>query len=255
MQKITRLIIQDLLRNWSLWVYTLFLMGSCFGLFYLEGPDSKAMLSILNVILLLVPAFCLIFSIVYYFNSIDFILLLLAQPIRRSSIIISFVTALSTVFVAAVWVGAGIPLLILGPGTTALIIITAGTYLSVIFVSLSIFIGVFTREKSQGLGLSLLLWFYFIILFDGIVLLLMYAFNEYPIEKIAVYITFLNPVDLSRILTIMHTDAAALMGYTGAVFQKFFGTSAGTAVSLTLLTIWAFVPIAMSIRKFRRRSF
>lgn len=255
MLKITRSIILDLLRNWTLWVYTLFLLAASFGLLYLEGHDDKSILSILNIIMFLIPAFSLIFSIIYYFNSIDFISLLLAQPIKRRTIILSFITALSGVFVFAIVFGAGIPLMFFVPGITSLLVIAVGFYLSVIFVSLAILIGVYTREKSHGLGLSLTLWFYFIFLFDGIVLLLMFMFSEYPIEKIAIYITFLNPIDLGRIMTLMHTDAAALMGYTGAVFQKFFNATTGTVLSLAVLTFWAVVPTFIAVRKFERKSF
>lgn len=255
MRKIIIAIITDLLRNWSLWIYTLFLLASCLGLFYIEGFDQKSILSILNVILFIVPTFCLVFAILYYFNSLDFISLLLAQPIKRRTIIISFMAALSIVFVGALWVGVALPLLIVTPSLTSLVVIMAGTFLTMTCVNLSLLIGVYSREKSHGLGLSLVLLFYFILIFDGLVLLIMYMFRDYPLENLALYITFLNPIDLSRIMTLMHTDVAALMGYTGAVFQKFFNAVTGTVISVSVLSLWVIIPAWATLRKFKRKNF
>jgi Cu-processing system permease protein len=92
-------------------------------------------------------------------------------------------------------------------------------------------------------------------IFDGLVLTVLYAFGEYPIEKVAIYMTFLNPIDLVRIMTLLHTDAAALMGYTGAVFEKFFNEYTGTIIGIGTLLIWAIIPVLMTIRKFDRKSF
>jgi hypothetical protein len=42
-----------------------------------------------------------------------------------------------------------------------------------------------------------------------------------------IILSALNPIDLGRILFLMKFDIAALMGYTGAVFQRFFGSGLG----------------------------
>lgn len=85
--------------------------------------------------------------------------------------------------------------------------------------------------------------------------MILYAFSDYPIEKVAIYLTFLNPIDLARIMTLLHTDAAALMGYTGAVFEKFFNGDTGTLIGLSVLLIWIIVPVSFTILKFQRKSF
>jgi Cu-processing system permease protein len=255
MFEITKSITRDLVRNWTLWIYVLFLSASSVGLFSIDGEGGKATLGVLNLMLLIVPAFSLIFSVIYYFNSSDFVLLLLAQPLNRNTIITSFIFSLSIVFLIAVIAGCGIPLFLFAPDLTSLFVILAGAFLSVIFVCLALLIGVNTREKSHGLGVALILWFYFALLFDGLILILLYAFNDYPIEKVAVYMTFLNPIDLARIMTLLHTDAAALMGYTGAVFEKFFNARTGTSIGLCILAAWIFFPARAAIRKFNRKSF
>jgi len=255
MFKITKAILHDLSRNWALWLYAAFLMTASFGLFYIESHYEKSVIGILSMTLLLVPAFSLIYSVIYYFNSIDFITILLVQPINRSSIIISFITGLSITFASITLLGTGIPLLIYAPTTASVSVLTTGIFLAVIFVGIGSLIAVYTREKSHGLGIALLLLFYFSLLFDGLVLLLIYTFSDYPVEKLALYITFLNPIDLGRIMTLMQTDAAALMGYTGAVFQQFFGELTGMFVSIGILCLWIIIPAFLSIKKFSRKKF
>jgi Cu-processing system permease protein len=65
----------------------------------------------------------------------------------------------------------------------------------------------------------------------------------------------LNPVDLARVLLLMQLDVAALMGYTGAVFQRFFGSDIGTAVVMTALATWVAAPVLLGLRAFNRRDF
>ncbi len=53
----------------------------------------------------------------------------------------------------------------------------------------------------------------------------------------------------------MALDASAMMGYTGAVFQDFFGGALGTSLALACLTAWAVVPALAAMRTFRRKDF
>jgi Cu-processing system permease protein len=99
-----------------------------------------------------------------------------------------------------------------------------------------------------------MLWLYFALLFDGIVLFLLFQFSDYPIEKIMVVITALSPVDLARILILLHLDVSAMMGYTGAIFKDFFGTRIGLTISLFLLCIWFVIPFWISLIRFRRKD-
>jgi Cu-processing system permease protein len=65
----------------------------------------------------------------------------------------------------------------------------------------------------------------------------------------------LNPIDLSRILILLELDISVLLGYTGAVFKKFFGTGMGMLSSLTVMFVWLIIPILLMIRKFNKKDF
>ena len=110
------------------------------------------------------------------------------------------------------------------------------------------------RDKAKGIGLALMIWFYCSIIFDGLVLVFLYALSDYPLEKVLIAITAFNPIDLARILVLLQLDIAALMGYTGALFQDFFGSGFGIVFSFGLLMVWFVVPLIISLRVFRKKD-
>jgi len=86
------------------------------------------------------------------------------------------------------------------------------------------------------------------------VLFLLFQLADYPIEHAMVAMTALSPIDLARIQILMHLDVSAMMGYTGAIFQDFFGTAVGLIISFLLLCLWAMVPFFISLKKFNQKD-
>ena len=81
------------------------------------------------------------------------------------------------------------------------------------------------------------------------------VFDDYPIEKLSLMASLLNPIDLSRILVILRLDISVLLGYTGAVFQDFFGRNWGMLLSFLVLLVWVVIPVRMFLRAVRRKDF
>ena len=111
------------------------------------------------------------------------------------------------------------------------------------------------NNKIKGFGFATLLWLFMAIIYDGIFLLLLVVFNDYPLEKAAIGLTLLNPIDLSRILILLKLDISALMGYTGAVFGKFFGHLGGSLLSVFSLSLWVIIPTIFIIRIAKKKDF
>jgi len=254
MFKIAKFITADLLKNKVMLLYIIFLWAVCFGLFSLQGQGDKALTGILNVSLLVTPMICLIFATIYFYNMYEFMMLMHAQPIKRKTLFMALYLSLAVVFTCVYLLGAGIPLLIMNTGAASIFMIIGTTFLNFIFVALALGIAVWTKDKSKGMGFSLLLWVYFVLLFDGIILLLMYNFSDYPIEKLVLYISFLNPVDLLRILVLMQTEAAALMGYSGAIFQKVFTENWGISIILLVMVLWSIIPLGFSLKAYNKKD-
>lgn len=254
MKKIIKYVIADILRNRIVLVYTVFLFAVSFGLFSLEDNPGKGLLSLLNIVLIIVPLVSLIFSTIYIYNSAEFIELLVSQPLRRRSIWLSLFAGLAVSMALSFFTGAGIPVLIANPGKAGLMMIGMGILLSVIFVAIALLAAVKTRDKAKGIGVAILLWLYFTLLFDGLVLFLLFQFADYPLEKPMIGLTALNPVDLGRIMILLQMDISAMMGYTGAIFQDFFGTATGISFTVALLLVWILLPTWLSLRRFNRKD-
>jgi len=254
MKKIFKYVMIDILRNKIMLAYTLFLLLISLSVFNLEDNTAKGLLSLLNIILIIVPLVSILFAAIYVYNSAEFLELLVSQPLKRKTIWLSMFAGLAASLALAFFIGAGIPILLYEATATGFMMLGTGLLLSVIFVAIAMLAAVKTRDKAKGIGITILLWLYFSLLFDGLVLFLLFQFADYPMEKFMVGVSTLNPIDLSRILILLRMDVSALMGYTGAIFKNFFGTQAGVWLSFVVLLIWIVIPSWLSLRKFNRKD-
>jgi len=254
MKKIIKYVTADILRNKVVLAYTVLLLVISFSLFMLQDDAAKGLLSLLNITLLIVPLTSIIFSAIYVYNSAEFIELLVSQPLKRKSIWLSLFYGLAAALSIAYFIGAGIPIIIYQPNATGLIMLGTGIILSVIFVAIALLAAVLTRDKAKGIGITIMLWLYFSLIFDGMILFILFQFEDYPLDKFIVFTSAFNPVDLCRILILLQMDASALMGYTGAVFKDFFGSQAGSVVAVMVLLIWVVIPIWLSTRRFQKKD-
>ena len=254
MKKMIKYIIADILRSRIVIAYTLVLLAISLSVFAIEDNPAKGILSLLNIVLFIVPLVSIIFSTIYIYNSSEFIELLVSQPLQRKTIWLSMFAGLAMSLSLSFVAGAGIAILIYAGSVTGLIMIASGILLSVIFVAISLLASVKIRDKAKGIGVAIMLWLYFAMLFDTLVLFLLFQFSDYPIEKGMVALTALNPVDLSRVLILLRIDVSAMMGYTGAVFRQFFGSGSGMLVALAVMLLWIVVPLRITTTRFKNKD-
>jgi len=254
MIRILRYILLDLLRSRFTLFYTLLLFLSTVGLFQIDGDVNKVILSLLNIMLIVVPLVSIVFSTIHFHNSYEFIALMLSQPVARSRVFLAEFFAVALSLGLAYVVGIGLPMLIFGAIAASPILLFAGFLLTIIFVALAFLASVLTRDKARAIGIALLFWFYFSLLYDALVLWILYQFSDYPMDQATLVLVSLNPIDLARILMMLQLDVSALMGYTGAFFRNFFGSSLGMLFSLSGLIVWAIWPILLANRIFNRKD-
>lgn len=254
MKTIVKHVLLDLIRNRIIMAYTFFLLAMSFGIFNMDENATKGIMSLMNLVLIFIPLVSIIFSTIYVYNSSEFIELLVAQPLKRRSLWLSIYAGLSLSLVLAFIVGVGIPVIIYDGTSTGFILLLSGVFQTLIFTGIALLASVITRDKAKGIGVSVLLWFFFTLIYDAIVLMLLFRFSDYPLEKPMIALSMLNPVDLSRILILLKLDISALMGYTGAVFSDFFGSASGMLLSALVLLVWAVIPVWLSMKKFQRKD-
>ena len=260
MLKILKYSFFDLMRSrWS-YVYLLFYLLLGVVLLFLNNDLSKAVITLMNVIIILVPLIGTVFGVMYYYNSREFTELLLAQPIRRSSIFLGQYLGVALSLCMSLILGLGIPFVFYGLFKSPAIydfvlLLVTGTFLTLIFTALAFNIALYNENKIKGFSYAILMWLFLAVIYDGIFLMSLMFFEDYPLDKFSLVATMFNPVDLSRILILLKLDISALMGYTGAVYKQFFGTATGLIVSLLVLTIWVILPVFNLNRRSSKKDF
>jgi len=254
MTRVIRYIFNDILQTRFILIYTIFLLISSFALFQLDNDFGKVVLSLLNIVLMVVPLVSVVFTTIHFFSSYEFIELMLAQPINRRVIFLSEYIAVASSLCMSFLIGVGVPFIMFGAGQQVVSLLFTGIFLTLVFVSLAFLSSVLTRDKSKAIGIALLFWFYFSLIYDGLLLWIIYSFSDYPLDKVTLTLIAFNPVDLARIIMLLQLDISALMGYTGAFYKNFFGSSMGVLFSSSILFLWSIVPLLLSLRIFNKKD-
>jgi len=250
----------DMFRNRWMFIYMAFYLLLTSALLMLSSDFTKVLISLTNVILMLTPLIGMLFGTMYYYSSKEFIELLLAQPLSRKAVFTGTYLGLAFSLSMSLLIGVSLPLLLFGIASTPafstfIVLMGMAIVLSVVFSLLAFLIAIRFDDKIKGFGMAIFAWLFFAIIYDGIFLLLLLVFKEYPLEKMTIGLTLFNPIDLARILIILKLDISAMMGYTGAVLQKFFGSSWGAFIIITTLTLWIAIPFLGVLRLSAKKNF
>jgi Cu-processing system permease protein len=179
---------------------------------------------------------------------------MLSQPMSRRKILLSEYAGVSLSLLGSFIIGVGIPVLLYSPDTVGFSLLFTGFSLTLVFTSLAFLTSVIARDKARGIGIALLLWFYFALIYDGLILLILFTFSDYPLEKIMLVFSALNPIDLGRISIMLKMDVSALMGYTGAIYKDFFGSGSGVLFTFGVMLLWMMVPLGWALKIFRKKD-
>ncbi len=257
--KVLRYELRDVVRGRWLIAYAVFFLLATEALLRFGGAGEQALLSLMNVVLFVIPLMSLVFGTVYLYGAREFNELLLSQPVNRRQLFGGLYLGLAAPLALAFALGVAIPFLArlgaAGSAAALAVLVTIGVALTLVFTAIAFLIAVRLDDRAQGLGAAVLLWLLLAVVYDGLVLIAASVFIDYPLEKPMLALMLVNPLDLARVILLMTFDAAALMGYTGAVFQRFFGSTIGLAMAGVALAAWIALPLAGAARLFARKDF
>ena len=248
MLKILKYSFYEMIRSRWVFIYTGFYLLATMALIMLSNDLSKVLISMTNIVIVLTPLIGILFGTIYYYNSKEFIQLLMAQALSRWSIFIGMYLGMALALCLSIIAGIGIPLIVRGVLGTSdldifLLLILMACALSIIFSLIAFLIAIKYDNKVKGLSVSIFVWLFFAIIYDGVFLLMLLVLKDYPLDKFTISMVVLNPIDLARILILMKLDMSAMMGYTGAVLSKFLGRGVGMFVVSFSLFIWIITPL------------
>jgi len=248
----------DLVRNrWTI-AYFLFFFLISSGLIFLSGDSTKTLASMMNIIILLIPLISLMFSLMYFYQVLEYIELLLSMPLSRRSVWAGYWAGACLALSLSFLLGAGLPVLFFGISFSWKawsVLLLLGCVLTILFVSIAGWLALRFENRLKGFGAALFVWLFLAVIYDGLFLAALLAFSNFPLENFAIVAILFNPIDMARVLMIFQLDFSALMGYTGAVFEKFFGESSGSFLIVLVFVSWFLLILALMNRRIKKKDF
>jgi Cu-processing system permease protein len=140
---------------------------------FLSNDVSKAVITLMNIIVILTPLVGTVFGVMHYYDYKEFTELLLAQPIKRSTLFLGQYIGLSLSLTLSLVLGLGIPFLTYGVlhsadiwNFSSLLVIVA--LLTFIFVALAYLMALSNENKIKAYGYAILLWLFLAVIYDGV---------------------------------------------------------------------------------------
>ncbi len=251
--------LKENLRNRWLFFYAVIFFALDVLILYAGGTRPlQAFASLMNVVLLLIPLFSMIFGGFSFMESLPFYEVLLSRNIPRREIFlgkwVGLSTGLSLAFLTGSAAGSLLFLSAMESLQVFLYLALLGVMLHFVFISFSFLVALLSSRKEVMLALLLVLWFYFYVIYDLVILGVGVYLGDYPLEGPLFVLVLLNPVDLARIVLMLHLEISSLMGFGAAFFQKLLGGTGGILLSLGILGLWSVVPLLAGLSLFRRRD-
>ena len=222
---------------------------------------TRTSASIVNLVLYIVPLVALLMGTLSFTGDKGSTELLYSQPVSRSEVVLGKLLGLFWSIAVSTLVGfslAGV-LVTATNGVEGLgryvVLVLLSLGLSLVFLSISVVVATANKRKSKAFGMSLLLWFFFVILYDLLALGATLFFKGHTANVVLFLSLFGNPVDMVRVASLISLDNVTILGAAGAAMLRFLG---GATISILLLvaglSMWIVLPLFWSHRLLRRQD-
>ncbi|MDM7273124.1 ABC transporter permease subunit [Sulfurihydrogenibium azorense] len=240
----------------SFWILFYTVLVGLIEMVLLKSSDDldKVVVSLTNIDIIIVPLISLIFSLTYFYSNRQFIEVLLTQPINRKVIYLSDYFSVALSLSLAFGIGSIVPFAFYGYIYDKFIIyFFSQIILTFIFTSIGYFIAILNDDRVVGIGVSLILWFFFLVIFDSLIFYIVVFFSDYPIEKFIGFLIMFNPLDLVRIYIFYNLGLSELLGVSGIILSEFIQKY--SFFPIFLLLGWNIIFINLSLFKFLKKDF
>ncbi|MGD8429319.1 MAG: ABC transporter permease subunit [Ectothiorhodospiraceae bacterium] len=128
--------------------------------------------------------------------------------------------------------------------------ILSATLLGWVFAAIGYMLSVAVAEKARAAGLALLVWFFFVLVFDLGLLGVLVGTGGAVHPEVFPYLLLLNPADVFRLANLGGSEA--IQGLSGVAAVARDGFPSG--VLLVVLAAWLLAPLGLAGWLFRRRE-
>ncbi len=188
------------------------------------------------------------------------LLLLLTYPLSKTQLLLGKFIGHGAIMATANIVGFGSAALVVSlfgeNAETSVVVlqfarfIAYATLLSWVFISFAFIVSVSVEEKSKAAGLSLVVWFLLVLVFDLAILALLVGAQDMIAPQTLPYLMWLNPTDLFRLINLMATETQAYSGVLNVAANANFSTP----LLVGIMFCWILVPLFIANTIFNRKG-
>jgi len=222
---------------------------------------TRTSASLINLGGFLIPLFALLLGVFSFITNGDYLEIMVTQPVSRTRVLMGKYLGLVLTVLGTSLLGFGLPgvliALVIGVGgaESYLLVVFYSCLLAMVFTGLSVLISLVARRRQIALGIALGVW----ILYEVVYGLLMLGTTLYlparVLETTLLVGLMGNPVDLTRVLSLLEVGGPHLFGPAGATLVKLAGSpTLATLFGLAGLLIWLVLPVAISARLFSKQN-
>ncbi len=221
----------------------------------------RTAVSVVNLSGFVVPLFALLLGVFSFLAQREYLELMVTQPVSRGQIVLGKYLGLLLTVLGATILGLGIPGVVIslsvgmqGALEYGLVCLLA-LGLSVIFTGLAVLIAISCDRQQIAMGVSVGIWIFFEVIYGLIMLGTTLYFSRATLKVLLIAGLVGNPIDLTRVLSLLAVGGPEFFGPAGVTLIKLTGspTLAGL-FGVAALLIWIVVPVLLAMRIFRRQS-
>ncbi len=258
---IARQELRIILRNrWIMFYSAIFavltLAVSYFGLAVIEFTGfqefNRTAVSLLNLVLYIVPLATMLMAVQSFRTEGGATDQLFAEPVTLTEIVLGKMSGLVGAHVLATVIGFSFTGVLVGAkvgtrGISSYLILVGFTILvGIVFVAVASMLTILARRGNRAYAIVLVAWFAMVLLFDLLIIGLGFVLPETLANRTAFAGVFLNPIDATRVATLLAVSGKEMFGPAGAqLVRSLGGVHQAVTFLVSVLVVWIAVPTAV----------
>ena len=213
--------------------------------------------SLVSLVIYLIPLIALIlgFDAIVGERERGSLELLLSLPITRLELLLGKYLGLAAALAFSTVTGFGLVAIVLAPNLDLNALyhyfgfMLSSVLLGMAFLSLALMLSVFSSDRAGASGLAIGLWFFFVLVFDLLLLGALVLTGGRYAGEIFPYLLLLNPADVFRILNIFTLDDVRTLYGLATVFPS---ALAAPWLLTPMMLAWIAAPLGIAAWRFRK---
>jgi len=231
---------------------------SYFGLAVIEFTGfqelNRTAVTLLNLVLYLVPLATMLMAVQSFRAEGGATDQLFAEPVTRAEVVLGKLAGLSVAHALATLLGFSFTGVLIGlkvgsRGASSYLTLVGFTLLvGIVFLALAGMLTIVSHRSARAYAVVLVVWFASVLLFDLLIIGLSFLLPEVWANRTAFAGVFLNPVDATRVATLLAISGKEMFGPAGAqLVRALGGVPQAVAMLAATLIAWVAGPAVLGI--------